>query len=339
MKQNKNHPVLFTLLILCTLLLAACSIRPITPTQREDIIILRYGDVNPEGNITTKTAQYFADQVRELSGGHIEVDVYASGVLGDELQSYQQIQMGALDLYRANGGSLSKVGNKKSTILALPFLFRDRDHLWQVLSGNIGQEILDDLQQSGTQMVGLFYVDEGPRNLFLVDKPIRRVEELQGLRIRAMVSDVLEDTLLALGAIPVESTYAELYNTLKSGAVDGADNPVASYYSNKFYQVAPYYIKTGHMYPPSIVVISEITWNHLTEAERSVLREAAIRAMDYDKAEISDAEEAAYKTLDAAGVQIIEPEQYENWRAAVQPVYEKYSAGMEDLVRRIQETA
>ena len=336
--MNKRETLLFFTLLLPMLLFSACRSEPDTAASDTGSIILRYGDVNAEGNITTRTARYFADQVKLLSEGHMEVEVYASGVLGDELQSYQQLQMGALDLYRANGGSLSKVGSDCSSILALPFLFRDRDHLWNVLRSDIGREILDDLQESGTQMVGLFYLDEGPRNLLMVDKPVRRVEDLKGLHIRAMVSDVLEDTFLAFGAIPVQSTYAELYNTLKSGAVDGADNPVASYYSNKFYQVAPYYIRTGHMYPPSIVAVSEITWNHLSDEERAVLREAAEKAMDYNRAQISTAEEEAYAFLRENGAAVMEPENLEDWKAAVRPVYEQYSAGMEDLVRRIQET-
>ncbi|MBQ9007905.1 MAG: TRAP transporter substrate-binding protein [Clostridia bacterium] len=323
--------------IVALLAIYVCRTDYPSPARRADKIILRYGDVNPEGNITTRTARYFAEQVRELSGGHMEIEVYASGVMGDEMQSYQQIQMGALDLYRANGGSLSKAGSHATNILALPFLFRDRDHLWNVLLGDAGREILADLAESGTQMVGLFYLDEGQRNLFMVNRPIHRVEELSGLRIRAMVSDILEDTFQALGAIPVESTYAELYNTLESGAVDGADNPVASYTSNKFYQVAPYYIRTGHMYPPSIVVMSEITWNHLSEADHAVLQEAAVRAMEFNRNEISMAEEKAYAFLRSQHVDIIEPEDPEAWKAAVEPVYAKYSSGLEELVERIRE--
>ena len=330
--------ILLTLLLFITaLLLAACS-RQIPEAEPDDLIILRYNDVNPEGNITTRTAQYFADRVKELSDGHIEVEVYASGVLGDELQSYQQVQMGALDLYRANGGSLTKVGNDKSAVLALPFLFRDRDHFWNVLRGEIGREILEDLQLSGTQMVGLFYIDEGPRNLFMVDKPVRNVEELQGVKIRAMISDILEDTFRAFGANPEQINYAELYNTLKTRAVDGADNPVTSYYSNKFYQVAPYYTRTQHMYPPGIVIISEITWNHLSETDKQILHEAAEQAMDFNRSEISRAEEEAYAMLRSAGVEIIEPEHLEEWKSAVAPVYEQYAKGMEKLIQRIQET-
>ena len=299
-------------------------------------IVLRYGDVNPEGNITVQTAHYFADQVNELSGGRIEIDVYTSGILGDELQSYQQLQMGALDFYRANGGSLDKISDVKVSLLALPYLFRDREHFWKVCGGEIGRRLLEDLQSSGSQMVGVFYIDEGIRNLFTVEHPVTKLEDMKGKRIRVMVSDTLFDTIRAFGAEPVVSTYAELYNTLLKEEVDGADNPVSSYYSNKFYQVAPYYIQTGHMYSPSVVVMSEITWNHLSPEDRDIIREAARRAEIYDQAEIRKAEENAYSQL--RGVTVLQPEDPEKWQAAVKPVYEKYGKGNEELIREIRET-
>ena len=298
-------------------------------------IVLRYGDVNPEGNITVQTAHYFADQVNELSGGRIEIDIYTSGILGDELQSYQQVQMGAMDFYRANGGSLDKLGDVKVSLLALPYLFRDRDHFWKVCGGEIGKRLLKDLQSSGSQMVGIFYIDEGTRNLFTADEPVTRLEQMKGKRIRVMVSDTLFDTIRAFGADPVVSTYAELYNTLQKEEIDGADNPVSSYYSNKFYQVAPYYTQTGHMYSPSVVVISEITWDHLSPEDRDIIREAAGRAEEYNQAEIRKAEENAYSLLE--GVTVLQPEDPEEWRKAVVPVYEKYGKGNEDLIREIRE--
>ncbi len=306
------------------------------PETAEDKIILRYGDVNPEGNVTVRTAHYFANKVRELSGGSIEIDVYSSGRLGDELQCYEQVQMGALDFYRANSGTLNKAGTMEVSILALPYLFRDREHFWKVCGSELGQGMLDDIRQSGSQMVGICYVDEGKRNLFMTEKPVTRLSDLKGRVIRIMVSDILADTVRVLGGIPVQSTYAELYNTLESGEVDGAENPVISYYSNKFYQPAPYYTKTGHMYSPSVVVMSEITWEHLTEEEQEIIRQAAELAEEYNQEEIEKAEKEAYRRLMAANVAVTEVIDLDNWKAAVVEVYEKYGSGYEDLIEQIQ---
>ena len=304
--------------------------------KREETIVLRYGDVNPEGNITVRSAHYFAEQVNELSGGRIEIDLYPSGVLGDDSKCYQQVRMGALDFYRANGGSLDSIGDVKVSLLALPYLFRDREHFWNVCSGPLGRALLEDLRSSGSQMVGIFYIDEGVRNLFTSDRPVKRLSDLQGMRIRVMESDILADTIRAFGAEPIASSYAELYNTLQEKEVDGADNPVTSYYSNKFYKVAPYYIRTEHMYSPSVVVMSEITWDHLSQEDRNIILEAAVRTEKYNQSEIRKAEDAAYSQL--SGVTVLEPEEPEEWRNAVSGVCEKYGKGNEELIREIRET-
>lgn len=305
--------------------------------EKEEKIILRYGDVNPEGNITVKTARYFARQVNELSKGRIEVDVYSSGVLGDELQSYQQLQMGALDLYRANSASLNRLGDLDAIILSLPYIFKNRKHMWKICSGEIGRGILENIRDSGSQLIGLFYIDEGERNLFTVDKPIHRLSDLKGMRIRAMLSDSLRDTLLAFGATPVQMTYAETYNALQSGEVDGAENPVLSYYSNKFYKEASYYIKSYHMYSPGIVVMSEITWNNLSKEDREIIKEAALKAEEYNKSEVERAEIEAYAALETFGVQVIIPYDIAEWKKAAISIYDKYTLGREELLKSIQE--
>lgn len=306
------------------------------PETAEDKIILRYGDVNPEGNVTVKTAHYFANQVRELSGGRIEIDVYSSGRLGDELQCYEQVRMGALDFYRANSGTLSKAGTMEVSLLALPYLFRDRDHFWKVCDSELGQNMLDDVRQSGSQMVGICYVDEGNRNLFMTEKPVTRLSDFKGKTVRIMVSDVLADTIRALGGIPVQSTYAELYNTLESGEVDGAENPVISYYSNKFFRTAPYYTKSGHMYSPSVIIMSEITWEHLSEEDQEIIRQAADMTEEYNREECEAAEREAYRRLMAANVAVTDVIDLENWKAAVEDVYIKYGSGYEDLIEQIK---
>lgn len=323
--------ILTILLTIVVLILESDSSKAVD----EGKLVLRYGDVNPEGNITVESAHYFADKVKELSNGSIEIDIYTSGILGDELQSYQQLQMGALDFYRANGSSLSKIGDMKVEILSLPYLFRDREHFWKVCGGPIGERILDDIEESGSQMVGLFFLDEGVRNLMMAETPIRRMSDMKGKTIRTMVSDILTDTISAFGATPVVTTYAELYNTLQKEEIDGAENPVSSYYSNKFYKVAPYYIKTGHMYSPSVVVMSEITWEHLSPENREIISKAAAMTEDYNRTEIQKAEDDAYGSL--SEVQVMEPEDMDQWIKAVEPVYKKYGAGNEKLIQDIRD--
>ena len=146
--------------------------------DNEPEIVLCYGEVNPEGHVLTDSAQYFADRVSELTGGKVMVEIYPSGQLGDDARCYQSMEMGALDLYRGNSMSLVDSGNPMMSALVLPYVFRDREHFWKVCSSDLGREILDNIQDC-TGMIGLAYLDEGARNFFTADRPVRRLEDMK----------------------------------------------------------------------------------------------------------------------------------------------------------------
>lgn len=299
-------------------------------------IVLRYGDVNPEGHVLLESAHYFADKVSELSNGRIEIAIYPSGQLGDDNEVYQALQMGAVDLYRGNASSLTDFGNPKISALALPYIFRDREHFWAVCTSQVGQDILDDLQESGTGMVGLFYMDEGARNFFTVKEPVTTIDDIKGLKIRVQSSQLMLDTISALGANPTPIDYAELYTALQTGVVDGAENPPASYYANKFYEVAPYYVLDGHTYSPSVVLVSEITWNRLSPVDKQILIEAGKLTERFNKNAIEEADQKAYENLRNEGVIITELEDQEVWEAAMEGVYQKHGADFLDLIEEVK---
>ncbi len=235
-------------------LLSACSslVFDKNPGSQPEII-LRYAEVNPSDHIITLTGKYFADQVKEMSDGRIEIIVYDAGKLGNDAQYYDQLQMGALDMYRGNAIALESISDMEVGIMAMPYLFRDNEHFWKVCEGELGDEILDNIQSSGSNMVGLCFLDEGARNIMTVNKPVKDIEDLKGLKIRSMEDELLCDVLRQTGAEPVTMDYADVYSALQSGEVDGAENPVCSYYSNQFYKVAPYYTLDAHTHSPSVI--------------------------------------------------------------------------------------
>lgn len=299
-------------------------------------IVLRYGDVNPEGHVLLDSAHFFADKVKEMSNGRIAIEIYPSGQLGDDNEVYQAMQMGAVDLYRGNASSLTDFGNLQISALALPYIFRDRDHFWAVCSSELGEDILKNIQESGSKMVGLFYMDEGARNFFTVKAPVTKLSDIKGLKIRVQSSALMLDTVSALGANPTPIDYAELYTSLQTGVVDGAENPPASYFSNKFYEVAPYYVLDGHTFSPSVVLCSEITWNKLSKEDQQILMEAGKLTEEYNRNAIEAADEKAYKDLKAAGVKITELTDPEKWQGAMKSVYEKHGAQFLDLIERVK---
>ena len=299
-------------------------------------ITFSYGDVNPFGHVIVNAAEYFRDQLYEKTNGRIWMEIYPSGQLGDDAECYQGMQMGAVDMYRGNASSLTDFGKNQISALALPYIFRDRNHFWDVCTSELGNSILANLQECGTGMVALCFLDEGARNFFTTTKPVTKLADLAGQKIRVQQSALMMDTVAALGASPTPVDYAELYTALQSGIVDGAENPPASYYSNKFYEVAPYYVLDGHTYSPSVIIISEMMWNSLSAEDQAIMREVADMTEVYNRAEIEAADQAAYGSLKANGVQILELEDQEKWVEAMGPVYEKHGKDFLDLIAQIQ---
>lgn len=302
--------------------------------EAEPEIVLCYGEVNAEGHVMTESAHYFADKVKELSAGRVVVQIYPSGQMGDDAHCYQALKMGALDLYRGN--SMSLPSDKMVSVLALPYLFRDREHFWKVCGSELGAQMLADIQD-GTGMLGLAYLDEGMRNFFTTERPIRRLEDMQGLKLRMPVSDMMLDMVSELGASAVPILYAELYTALEAETVDGAENPPVSYYFNKFYEVAPYYVMDGHTYSPGVILASQRTWENLDKEYQEILSEAARQTQAYNKTVIEQADNEAYAFLRKKGITVTKPEDPERWSEAMEPLYQKYGARYLDLIREIRQ--
>ncbi|RKM56649.1 TRAP transporter substrate-binding protein [Butyrivibrio sp. X503] len=320
-----------------TALLSACSGIVLDQSMSsEPEIILRYAEVNPSDHIITRTGKYFADRVKEMSNGRIEIEIYDAGKLGNDAQYYEQLRIGALDMYRGNAIALEGISDMEVGVMAMPYLFRDNDHFWKVCDGEIGKEVLADIQKSGSNMVGLCFLDEGARNIMTVDAPIKDISDLKGLKIRSMEDELLCDVIRATGAEPVVMDYADVYSALQSGAVDGAENPVCSYYSNQFYKVAPYYTVDAHTHSPSVILISEITWKHLSDEDKNILLTAADMAKEYNKAEIEDAESNAYNKLIKEKVKITKIDDISKWQEAMEPVYEAYAGNHRLLIDKIK---
>lgn len=324
------------ILALAAALLAFGSIS--TATAQSKPVVLKYGELNPDSHPMTLVAREFARLVKEKSSGQIIVDVIASSQLGDERTQMQGTQMGAIDLFRANAVSLGDFGAKKSNLFSLPYLFRDRDHLWKVLNGPIGKEIKDDVLTSKTGMVAVAYMEEGPRHFFFRDSPVASLAQIKGKKIRVPQTQILIDTVKAFGAAPTPISYSELYSALQTGIVDGAENPPTGYLANNFFEVAKYYTLDGHTYSPSIMIMSELSWNKLTPAQRSVIDAAARETEVFNKASAEKADTDAFVELKKRGAQIITVTDLPKWPEASEPVYKKYAADHLETIKKILAT-
>ena len=216
----------------------------------------------------------------------------------------------------------------------MPYTFRGRDHLWAVLESNIGTSYLNEPVEKGTMMRGMFYTEEGARNFFTA-KPVTDITSFKGLKLRVPKTEVMSETVKALGIEPTPIDWAELYSSLQTGVVDGAEQPHAGYYNNKFYEVAPYYILDGHTYSPGIVLISDAVWNRLSPAQQKVLVEAGKATQAFCKANAAKVDEETLKKIrDVATV--VEVKDPTPWQVATAPVIEKYTENLKDDLAAIK---
>lgn len=300
---------------------------------------LKYAELNPDGHIMDECGDKFAELVAEKSGGRITIEVYPAGQLGDEKTMYQTIQMGggAIDICRGNTNSLADFGAEKLNLFGLPFVFRDREHLWNVLDSEIGDEFLAEMQEIGSGMVGLFYLDEGSRNFFTKEGiEIHTAADLEGLKLRVPTTEIMTETTTAMGAQSTPISFSELYSALQAGTVDGAEQPHSGYYSNKFAEVAPNYSLTGHTYSPSIILMSENVWNKLDEEAQQILIEAGQETEAWNKENIEKLDAELLESIKAEGANVIEIEDKSSFQEATKAVVEKYAAGLEDYYEAIQ---
>jgi tripartite ATP-independent transporter DctP family solute receptor len=303
-----------------------------------DKIVLKWGEQNAPSDIMAEGAMEFAKIVKEKSKDRIEIAVYLSSQLGDEKTQIQSVQMGALDFFRANANITAEFGADKSNVLALPYIFRNRTHLWNVLNGPVGKEILENFKEKNTRMLGIAYFDEGPRHFMLRGKQVKSVADLKGLKIRVSQTAIMMDTIRELGASPAPISYAELYSALQSGVVDGAENPITAYLNNKFYEVAKYYTLDGHVFSPSIIVMSEATAKKLSPDDLKLVMDAAVEAGQRVRRSIENREADAAVQLKARGTVITDVADNKPWQDAAKPVVDKYGARYKKLVDQIQNT-
>lgn len=298
----------------------------------------KYAELNPDGHIMDDCADQFAKLISEKSDGRITVEVFPAGQLGDEKTVYQTLQLGGgtVDMCRGNSNSMSDFGLQKMNLFGLPFIFRDREHLWSVLNSEIGDEILAEPQEVGSGMVGLGWLDEGSRNFFTVpNKPVSSIEDFKGLKLRVPTTDLMSDTASALGVQSTPISFSELYSAIQSGTVDGAEQPHSGYVSNKFYEVAPNYILTGHTYSPGIILMSESAWNQLDAEDQALIMEAAAETEEWNRASIEELDNDLLQQAKDAGANVIEITDKTPFIEATKPVVEKYAAGLDDLYNAI----
>ena len=294
-------------------------------------------DVHPADYPTVEAVKFMGKQLAAASGGKLGVKVFPNGALGSEKDTIEQLKIGALDMMRINSSPLNNFV-PETVALCLPFVFRDTQHMRNVLDGPIGDEILAAMEPAG--LVGLAYYDSGARSIYTVKAPVKSLADLKGLKIRVQQSDLWVGMIQSLGANPTPMPYGEVYTALKTGLVDAAENNWPSYESSRHFEAAKFYNITEHSLAPEVLVMSKKVWDTLSKEDQALVRKAAKDSVPVMRKLWDEREQASRKAVEAAGVQVVTVANKQEFVDAMKPVYQKFAGDekLSSLVKRIQDT-
>ncbi len=270
----------------------------------------------------------FKEELEKRDVG-LKVDVFPGGQLGNESELISGLQLGSIDISTITS-AVSANFVPDFQVFSLPFIFRDAGQLFRVMDGKIGDEMAEKLQEAG--LVKLGYVYGGTRDLY-TSKPVRNLNDLHGLKIRTMKNTAIIDTWNALGAVATPVAWSDVPISLKQGLIDGGEGTGVSYWSMGFYKDTKYFTRLAYIFSWHNFMMSKITFDSLTDNQRSAVLDAAKIAETYERTAFLNQEAALFSDLASKGAEIIVPEDREKWVAKVKDVYAKNADDVGGLER------
>lgn len=298
--------------------------------------VFLYAENQGEDYPTTQGAYKFAELVAQETEGRIKILVKSEGKLGDESSVIKQIRFGGIDFARVSLSQLAET-IPEYTILEMPYLYEDGAHMWQVLESPLGREFLDQAKDYG--MVGLSWYDAGARSFYNGVRPVHSPQDMTGMKIRVQDSRLMQDLVLALGAVPIPMAYEDVYSGLERGLIEGAENNWPSYEAMGHDEQAKYFTVDEHMRVPEIQICSEVTWQQLSAQDQVILRRCAHESSLYERHLWIEEEKQARQQAQNNGTLIITLSANEKvaFKEAVEGIYEKYCGQEMEMVQKIQD--
>lgn len=295
-------------------------------------------NIHVAGYPNTVAMDKFAELLKEKSGGKMSLKMYHSGTLGSQPDAIEQVRIGGLEIANFNMGPIGPIV-PEANVVSLPFIFKDTDHMWRVLDGKAGEMMKEGMAKKG--LVVLSWFDAGSRSFYNSKKPINTPADVKGMKVRVMNNDLYSGMITALGGNPSPMAFSEVYQSLKTGVVDGAENNWPSYESTGHYEVAGFHSNSQHLIIPEILCINADVYKSLSPEDQKILKEAAVEAAKIQHKLWKEREKMSAEKVVTAGVKANEIPDKSTFQAAMKPVYEKYLADNPDLkplVELIQST-
>ena len=297
--------------------------------------VLKATDTHPAGYPTVVAVENFGKKLETQSNGRYKVQMFPGAVLGEEKETVEQTQIGALQLNRISLGVIGPVVPEVN-VFNMPFVFRDIPHMRKVIDGPIGDELLAKVTASPARLVALGWMDGGARSLY-TKKMVKTPADLKGIKVRMMGNPLFVDTMNAMGGNGISMSYGEVFSALQTGVIDGAENnPPSMFTSNHFTTGAKYYAQTNHLIIPELLVMSKVAWDKLTPADQALVKKLGREAQLEQRGLWDKSVEENSAKLKAAGVEFV-PVDQKLFFDATAPVRAKYGANFTDLMKRISE--
>ena len=265
-------------------------------------VVLKLGHALDVGHPVHQAIDHMRKRLETLSDGEMTIDIYPGGVLGSENQCIEQLQNGSLSMTKTSAAVVESFVPEMA-VFGLPYVFRDQQHFWTVLDGQIGSRLL--LEGKSKFIRGLCYYDAGSRN-FYSKSPIRSPADLKGMKIRVMNSATAIEMVEAIGAAPTPIAWGELYSALAQGIVDGAENNFPTFSTTKHYEVCKHFTLDGHTRIPDILLIGTKSWNRLTSQQQQWLQAAANESAEVQRELWATETQRSREKAEAEGVTVYE---------------------------------
>lgn len=334
--MKKLFSAVFAMVMILTLV--GCQGEKAETASPDGTITIKMGHVLNEESPFHAASVKFLELVEEKSNGSIKVEVYPSALLGNDRELAEGLQLGTVDAAIVATATVAGFC-PEIQVFDLPYLFKNSEHVYEVLDGEIGQQ-LKDIFYEKSGIVALSFPENGWRQVTNSKHAITKASDMDGLKIRVMEIPCHLDYWKSLGCDPTPMAWTEVYTALQQGTVDGQENPVQTIYTQKIYEVQEYMSMTNHVYCPAVIMLSDKVWNSLTDEQKKICEEAAAEATEYERQFVVDLEAKAIEELPSLGVQLVTEDQIdmESFRAAATAVNEQYAKelGMEDIVKEIQ---
>lgn len=284
-------------------------------------------NIHVDGYPNTVAMDKFAELVSEKTGGEITLEMFHGGTLGSQPDGIEQVRLGGLEIGNFNLGPIGPIADS-ANVVSLPFIFKDVDHMFRVLEGEGGEAIAAGMAEKG--LLPLSWFDAGARS-FYSQKPINTPTDVEGLKVRVMNNDLFTGMISALGGNPSPMAFSEVYQALKTGVVDGAENNWPSYESTGHFEVAGFYSLSQHLIIPECLCVNTAKFEALSPEHQAAVKEAAQEAALLQRELWKERETASQAKVMEAGVQFNEISDKVPFQEAMASVYETYLEANPDL--------